>query len=186
MQAPAHGQSPPPSDNPSGPTKRSFSTFSRSSETSLAWSVPPSSTIPPSSLVSAGTPASSVPPATSSAPPVSSASNTSHHPSKRSKMSAAHDNRGTKVSPAVALVGVQSSIVHLADTMRTSFLDPMVATRMATEALFADNNLPDEHRRFMLGLLSRSNGNNAVVYTSIPDGEARRAYVKDLYDQRSG
>ncbi|KIK91702.1 hypothetical protein PAXRUDRAFT_148903 [Paxillus rubicundulus Ve08.2h10] len=110
----------------------------------------------------------SIPPS-SSCPPASTTLNTSYHtPSKCSKTSAANDGRGSKISPAIALVGVQGPIAHLTEMMRTSFLNPMMVIQRVTKALFADTDIPSEHHQFMLGLLMTC-GNNAVVYTAIPD-----------------
>ncbi|KAF8120333.1 hypothetical protein EV363DRAFT_1303419 [Boletus edulis] len=143
-------------------SKCSFSNVSGNETSSVSLFVPPS-TVPPTST-----------------------SGTSHRlPSKRSKVTTTTcDDKGPKVSPAIAFIGVQSSINRFSDTVQSNFLDPMVLTQRATKALFADVIMAPEHRRFMLGILGASNSNNAAIYTAIPDIELCQAYVKDLYDQQ--
>ncbi|KAF8128387.1 hypothetical protein EV363DRAFT_1297742 [Boletus edulis] len=105
-------------------SKCSFLNMSGNETSSISLSVPPS-TVPPTST-----------------------SDTSHWlPSKRSKVTTTPcDDKGPKVSPAIALIGVQSSINHFSDTVQSNFLDPMVLTQRATMALFADVTMPPEHR----------------------------------------
>ncbi|KAF8432920.1 hypothetical protein L210DRAFT_3650025 [Boletus edulis BED1] len=143
-------------------SKCSFSNVSGNETSSVSLFVPPS-TVPPTST-----------------------SGTSHRlPSKRSKVTTTTcDDKGPKVSPAIAFIGIQSSINRFSDTVQSNVLDPMVLTQRATKALFADVTMAPEHRRFMLGILGASNSNNAAVYTAIPDIELCQAYVKDLYDQQ--
>ncbi|KIJ09245.1 hypothetical protein PAXINDRAFT_17662 [Paxillus involutus ATCC 200175] len=119
----------------------------------------------------------------SSCPPVSTASTTSNQTgSKRSKVSAASGVRETKMSSAIALVGVQGSIIHLAEMVKTSFLDPNIVIREATVMLYADKEVSPEHQQFLLGLFMK-NTSIAVIYTSIPDTASRHSYVRDLYDE---
>ncbi|KIJ10726.1 hypothetical protein PAXINDRAFT_16273 [Paxillus involutus ATCC 200175] len=119
----------------------------------------------------------------SSRPPVSTASTTSNQTgSKCSKVSAASSVRETKMSSAVALVGIQGSIIHLAEMVKTSFLDPNIVIWEATAMLYADKEVSPEHRRFLLGLFTE-NTSIAVIYTSIPDTTLCHSYVRDLYDE---
>jgi hypothetical protein len=128
----------------------------------------------------------------SSRPPVSTASTatsyhtTSHKCSKTSAAGSEAKAKESKMSPAIALLGMQGSILHLTETMKSTFMDPMVAVQKAMETLFLDAGLPEEHRRFMLSLFT-SQANIAIVYTSIPDTpvELCRMYIMDLFNARS-
>ncbi|KIK95233.1 hypothetical protein PAXRUDRAFT_141138 [Paxillus rubicundulus Ve08.2h10] len=118
----------------------------------------------------------------SSCPPVSTALTTSHQTgSKCSEVSAASGVRETKMSSAVALVGVQGSIIHLAEMVKTSFLDPNILVWEATAMLYADKEVSPEHQQFLLGIFTK-NTSIAVIYTSIPDAASYHSYVRDLYD----
>ncbi|KIK93964.1 hypothetical protein PAXRUDRAFT_143893 [Paxillus rubicundulus Ve08.2h10] len=130
----------------------------------------------------------------SSHPPVSTALTTSYHTSsKHSKVSAASDVKETKMLSTVALVGIQGSIIHLAEMVKTSFLDPMIVIWDATVMLFADNEkcgvgvmVPDftVFCQFLLGLFT-INTSIAVIYTSIPDTASCHSYIKELHNEKS-
>ncbi|KIJ19769.1 hypothetical protein PAXINDRAFT_7049 [Paxillus involutus ATCC 200175] len=116
---------------------------------------------------------------------------TSYHTTSRkhSKTLAAGSEakaKEAKMSPAIALLGMQGPILHLTETMKSTFMDPMVAIQKATETLFLDAGLPEERRHFMLSLFTRQT-NITIVYTSIPDTpvELCRTYIMDLFNARS-
>ncbi|KAG6370584.1 hypothetical protein JVT61DRAFT_11202 [Boletus reticuloceps] len=99
---------------------------------------------PHSSLFSAHPPVSSTPTATSVYSGRPSAK-------KRSRTSVP-TNAGTKQPgvTTVALHAVDSSIRHLSDSISSSMLDPLVSVREATQLLYSQPAIPQEHRRFML------------------------------------
>ncbi|KIK75862.1 hypothetical protein PAXRUDRAFT_171460, partial [Paxillus rubicundulus Ve08.2h10] len=118
----------------------------------------------------------------SSHPPVSTVLTTSHQTSsKHSKVSAASSVRETKMLSAVTLVGIQGSIIHLAEMVKTSFLDPNLVVWEATAMLYADKEVSPEHQQFLLGLFTK-NTLIAVIYMSIPDTASCHSYIRDLYD----
>ncbi|KIK71889.1 hypothetical protein PAXRUDRAFT_22685 [Paxillus rubicundulus Ve08.2h10] len=81
-----------------------------------------------------------------SCPPVSTALTTSYHTSSKcSKVSAASNAKEMKMLSAITLIGVQDSIIHLAEIVKASFLDPMIVVQEATAMLFADKEVSAEH-----------------------------------------
>ncbi|KAI6014240.1 hypothetical protein BKA83DRAFT_4499435 [Pisolithus microcarpus] len=148
----------PPASNPPTSTsggKRSFNTMSADVM----------DTAPPSLLFS-----NQCPPATSV---------TSAPKSKRSRTSSSKANpQGS--SHTVAVISVDNTIRRLGDQLSTTFMDPLMAVRMATQSLYRDSEILPHHRAYMTHQFS-ANSNTAAVFISLPDDEARRAYAADMY-----
>ncbi|KIK73353.1 hypothetical protein PAXRUDRAFT_178678, partial [Paxillus rubicundulus Ve08.2h10] len=143
------------------PNKRTLSTMSPNDNSSVA---------SPSLLPS------------SSCPLVSTALTTSHQTgSKCSKVSAASGVRETNMSSGVTIVGVQGSIIHLAEMVKTSFLDPNIVIQETTAMLYADKEVSPEHWQFLIGFFMK-NTSIAVIYMSIPDTTSHHSYIRDFYD----
>ncbi|KIK82745.1 hypothetical protein PAXRUDRAFT_153530 [Paxillus rubicundulus Ve08.2h10] len=86
----------------------------------------------------------------------------------------------------------QVSTASIGKTMKSTFMDPMIADQKAMETLFLDTGLPEEYCCFMLSLFT-SWANISIVYTSIPDTPVglhctymlRCGYIMDLFNARS-
>ncbi|KAI5981524.1 hypothetical protein EDD15DRAFT_2203873 [Pisolithus albus] len=92
--------------------------------------------------------------------------------------------QASQSSHTIAVVAVDHSIRRLGDRLDTTFLDPLIAVQTATNMIYKDSVMPSLHRAFMMRQFT-FNANSAVAYMSLPDDEARREYVADMYVNRN-
>ncbi|KIO14449.1 hypothetical protein M404DRAFT_118439 [Pisolithus tinctorius Marx 270] len=106
------------------------------------------------------------------------------HDSKRSRTSARSSSKAKPQATnahTVAVVSVNNTIRHLGDQLSTTFMDPLIAVQTATQMLYKDAEILPHHRAFMTRQFSGIS-NAAAVFISLPDEQARRAYVVDMYN----
>jgi hypothetical protein len=114
--------------------------------------------------------------------PVSTLSTASSVPSKCSRTSAQAKTTKQSNTTTVALHAVDSSIRHLSDSIASTLLDPLVVVGNATKALYSIPEMPAEHWRFMTKYFSQPTTScAAVIFTSLPNDDARLVFVSDLY-----
>ena len=85
-------------------------------------------------------------------------------------------------SQSVALISVSNAIQRLNDQLDTNFVDSAAKVAQAIPLIYADTVCPPVHTRFASQYLTL-HPNAAVVYMSLPNADARRQYLKDLFDE---
>jgi len=137
--------------------------------------------------------------APSTRPPLSTVSTSSYPASKRSQVSATSGSnraaKAEKVTPAVALVGMQGSINHLTSMLEQTFTavssPPAARTTDTPDIVLSalkllsgvDKMLPLDQRRFMMKKI-REDNSIAMFYVGVADDdELRHTFISDLYDE---